>query len=330
MLLNEIIKNFLDSRKRGTGTARTKCSPKTVSIYEDNLQLWERWLLEQSATTKNIVSYEQVTRRDMSAFMDWLDAKVAKKEWSNATRLQILRTLRAMFRWIEADPECKDEELNGKKHLAYLPKISNNPRRTNIPTTRDLKDLLAAFDTSRATQFRDFVIVKLICDNGLRIGEVCNMKLNHLRLDERILIVYGKKREGGEQAPRPVPISTEMGKLLTTWLRRRARLYKCVRDGRSDYVFPGRYSGQISPHTWAKGLRKFLGKHGMQLGKITAHTIRHAFATNFLRKNGDMEKLRIILGHESYAMTKQYAHLAELGTDSLKGEVDRVTLLNDV
>jgi integrase len=66
------------------------------------------------------------------------------------------------------------------------------------------------------------------------------------------------------------------------------------------------------------------------LGGVSAHTFRHAYATNYLRKGGNMENLRVNMGHSTYDMVRRYLDLARQGSKEALAELEMVSLLKQV
>jgi integrase/recombinase XerC len=313
MKLEEMCKLFLDSRKRGVSGARKKCRPKTIKIYRDNLDLFFNFLTAELG----IADYKDIRKVSLVQFLDLMDTKVESGQWSKATMQQILRSLKAFFRWVDMDEDCTDLGLKGLQK--YLPSIGQNVQRTDIPQNKDLKDFRNGFDTHSLLGFRDYVACSLMLDTGIRAGEACNLLLEHLLLEDRLIVVTGKTDT------RVVSLTKEMVRLLNGWLKRR----RTLKQGKtSPYVFVSR----TSPSMTVPAVCQVFRKHRLKLGlpRITAHIMRHSFATNYLRKGGNMEKLRLMTGHKDYAMLKNYLHLAHIGSPDLKEELEKVSLLKEI
>jgi integrase/recombinase XerD len=307
MVLDEMIRLFLDSRKRGVTGAKKKCSRHTLMFYERHLTAFQDFLQSECG---GVVRYDSIRRPHIVQLLDWLDKKEQDKVWSKATCLQMLRSLRAFFRWVDRDEDCQLYELKGLQR--YLPVIGQTPQRTDIPERHVLQKFLAGFDTRSDWNYRDFVAASLLLSNGIRIGELCTLRLDGLKFEERTVVVNGKN------GLRLVPIPNDTVRLLKGWLRRRSQLR--MRD--SEYVFVSRTKDRINESSLANRFKKHYERCG--LPRITAHTFRHVFCTNYLRKSGNIEKLRCITGHSSYAMLLNYQHEAQMSGKELQAELERV------
>lgn len=310
MLLDEMKDAFIDSRKRGTGGARCKCSPRTIEVYERNLGIFFNWLLEE----KTLNSYRAVKRSHLAEFLDYVDSNEAKGKWSRSTVLQLMRALRTFFRWVDADDDCREEGYRGlQKHL---PAIGKTPRREFVPEQKDLKRLKASFKVETFVGFRDYVASLTLLGTGMRIGELCNLTVNDCMLQDRVLYLKGKTGN------RAVPITPDLVRLLKAWMKRRTQ-WESGKD--SSYLFTSRKGGRMNENAWAKHFRQHREKHG--LAHITPHTLRHTFCTHYLKNGGNIAKLRNISGHKSLHMLMDYVHLAEIGSKEAQEELERVSPL---
>ncbi len=314
MILTELTALFLDSRRRGVTGAKSKSSPATMRIYQDNLRFFTRWLAE----TQSILAYKEIKRLHIVQLLDALDAKVASGEWRKPTALQILRTLKTYFRWIDLDEDCREAGLQGLQR--YLPAIQRNPPREDIPAVKDVKFFKNSYDLTNKWQYRDYVATCLMLDTGLRIGEVCNLRIDHVILDQRIAIVTGKT------GARPIPLSSHMVPILKAWLKKRVQ---CPQAKDSPFVFVSKYRPAMTPNGFAHSFEK----HKVAIGissPVSAHRMRHVFATNFLSKGGDLEKLKTVLGHKTYEMLQNYLHLSKIGSAEMQEQFRKVSILNDL
>lgn len=314
MNLRELIQLFMETRKSGLGGVR-KCSPATLRIYKDNLRYFEEFMTTQGEG--GVTRFEAIRRLHLSAFFDHLTSRVEAGEWAEPTKLQILRTLKTFFIWVDQDDEC--QELGLKSLRKYLPKIKKNPRRVDIPEIDVLKKFKAVFNTNDKWEYRDYIVTSLLADTGLRISEVCNLTVDMMMLNDKILVVKGKT------GTRPVAISNDMVRMLRSWMRRRDF---CPKSRNSEYVFISKRAEKMTQNGFGQSFRKHCIKHG--LPRVTAHTFRHAFCTNYLRNGGDIYKLQMMTGHTTLEQLKDYVHAARLGSKAMQDELEKVSLLKSL
>jgi site-specific recombinase XerD len=315
MVITEMIGMFLNSRRRGTDGAKTRASAATIFHYEYNLKKFNEYLLELE---QPITRYESLKRRHIVDMVEWVGKNIGEGKWSKATAIAFFKCLRVFFRWVDRDEDCQIDELKGLQK--YLPIIEKVPRRVFVPQPSKMRQFKNSFPTNRVTGFRDFVASSLMLTNGMRIGELCNLKIDDMKLEEKTLIANGKT------GTRLVPITVDMARLLKVWMKRRAKFKKTAG---SPYVFITGKLEQMTPNTFQKSFAR-RRKGDDSFSGISPHTLRHIFCTLYLRAGGNMEKLRMITGHTTYEMLKDYLHLAEVGGDQMQKELEQVNPLRQV
>ena len=115
--------------------------------------------------------------------------------------------------------------------------------------------------------------------------------------ERRIRVIEKGQRE------RVVPFGFQ----VLRWLR---RYIVAARLGNEGFLFPGREGRPISRKRIDEIIKRCARRTGVRSGRVSAHDLRRAFAREFLRNGGDLESLRQLLGHSSYAMVRRYAELA--------------------
>jgi site-specific recombinase XerD len=102
-----------------------------------------------------------------------------------------------------------------------------------------------------------------------------------------------------------------------------------ARLAEDDFLFPGRDGRRISRKRIDEITKACARKACVRRGRVSAHDLRRAFAREFLRNGGDLESLRQLLGHSSYAMVRRYAELTTSVVDArhnLASPGDRLSL----
>jgi integrase/recombinase XerD len=142
------------------------------------------------------------------------------------------------------------------------------------------------------------VILYLLLDTGLRISALAGIRVRDVDLQvRRIRVVEKGQRE------RIVPFGFQ----ALRWLRRYLASAALEPD---DYLLPGQAGNRLSRKRIDEVIKASAQAAGVREGRVSAHDLRRAFAREFIRNGGDLESLRQLLGHTSYAMVKRYAELA--------------------
>ncbi|NJE08823.1 recombinase XerC [Thermococcus sp. M39] len=207
-------------------------------------------------------------------------AKLKKSGYSNKSLNLVVQALKAYFRFEGLDGEA--ERLKSPKVPKSLPKSL---------TKEEVKKLLSVIPPTRK---RDRLIVLLLYGSGLRVSELCNLKINDVDFNRSLIIVRGGK--GAKD--RIVPIPGALLKEIENYLR--------MRKDNSEYLLVEERRNKkdkLSPKTvWY-----LLDKYGKKAGiKVTPHMLRHSFATHMLENGIDIRVIQEILGHSNLSTTQIY------------------------
>ena len=197
---------------------------------------------------------------------------------------------RSSWNYREDDPA---ELLEGPKIGLHLPEVL---------TVEEIDRIIDAIDLSKPEGQRNRAILETLYSCGLRVSELCGLKLSDLYLDENFIRVTGK---GDKQ--RLVPISPRAIKELRYWFQDRNTTWR-IKPGFEDYVFLARWGKNIS-RIQVFQLIKELARQAGIAKNISPHTFRHSFATHLLEGGANLRAIQCMLGHESIATTEIYTHI---------------------
>lgn len=189
----------------------------------------------------------------------------------------------------EADPS---ELLEGPKIGFRLPEVL---------TVEEIDRIISTVDMEKKEGQRNRAILETLYSCGLRVSELCNLKISDLYFEEGFIKVEGK---GGKQ--RLVPISPRAIKEIKYWFADR-NLGK-IKKGYEDYVFLARWGNNISRIMVFHMIKELAEKAGITKN-ISPHTFRHSFATHLLEGGANLRAIQCMLGHESIATTEIYTHI---------------------
>ena len=191
--------------------------------------------------------------------------------------------------YIETDPS----------ELLETPKIGL--RLPEVLTVEEIDRIIEAVDMDKAEGQRNRAILETLYSCGLRVSELCNLKMSDLYFTEGFIKVEGK---GSKQ--RIVPISQRAIKEIRYWLIDR-QVWR-VKPGYEDYVFLARWGKGISRIMIFHLIKELADKAGITK-KISPHTFRHSFATHLLEGGANLRAIQAMLGHESITTTEIYTHI---------------------
>jgi len=148
---------------------------------------------------------------------------------------------------------------------------------------------------------RDIAILTLMLDTGIRLSELCGLRLDDVNVDGGYCKVLGKGRK-----ERLLPFGALTQKMLWRWLIHFRPAPFAIKD---DFFFLTIHGNYMMPNA----VKLLMVRWGKRAGvpRLHAHLCRHTFATNYLlHQCGDVFRLQLILGHTSLGMVNRYVHLA--------------------
>ena len=281
-----------------TTFARTQrdLSANTISSYRDTWRLLLKYLATALTTPANEIDFDAVTATNVTAFLDHLEHERGNSVRTRNARLTAIRAV--LSRAMPDHPE----------HAATITQVlAIPPRRTTravieFLTPAEVAAVLAAPDTSTWTGRRDYALLVLTVQTGLRVSEICSLTLTDLHLGTGPHIACtGKGRR-----QRITPLTRTTVTVLASYLHERA-----ARQGTALFCGPTGQplSRDALEHRLAKHLNTAVGACPSLAGKhVTMHTLRHTTAMNLLAVGVDVSVIALWLGHADTHSTDAYLH----------------------
>ncbi|WP_405169344.1 tyrosine-type recombinase/integrase [Paenibacillus sp. FSL H3-0286] len=295
-------------------------SPKTIKTYYDDLIRFQNYLNENNIETSDI---KNLDKNIVLHYFEYLTFK--KKKWtghptniSNECGLKaktinnVRRNLGVFFNYLLAE-EC----------IEKFPLVNIKPQPEDIEefevfTTDQLMALLSEPNKHTFSGFRDYTIMLIMSDNGIRTNELFNVRVKDVDLQNKHIIVQSGIAKGNKK--RYLPISDIAANCIK-------ELIHYCRLNEEDYLILNQFGGKYSSNTFAKNVKKYGELSGIKNVRVSPHTIRHTFATQYLLNGGDTISLQLILGHNSQDMTARYVHYNKMILASI---LNRNSLLNGI
>jgi integrase/recombinase XerD len=271
------IASFLDFCRIEKGLSRT-----TISSYRADLKRFSASLQAGDA----LASPDAVRRYIDSLY------KAGMASRSIARHVTTLRNLYSHLiekGAVEADPTA---HLAAPRQWQSLPKYLNK---------KQIDDLMAACDSSKPQGLRDRAMLELLYASGLRVSELCKVRVSDLERNMGVVRVVGKGNKH-----RMVPVGKPALLAVEQYLANgRPGLLK----GRaSPYLFVTNRGGAMS----RQAFWQLLGGYGKKAGifhNLSPHVLRHTFATHLLEGGADLRSLQSMLGHSDISTTQIYTHV---------------------
>ncbi len=262
-------------------------SENTFDNYRLDLQRYVTYLEDQGIETINDVTSDHIRK--------WLQI-LHSLGLVDTTRARNLSTVRAFHKFL-----CRelDQDYNPTSGI-------QGPRvRRPIPdvmTYEQIQDLLALPDTDTPIGLRDRAMLEVLYACGLRISELLDLRVTHLRAGGDFLLIMGK---GSKE--RMVPIGIPAKEATKNYMRKgRPQLAKPHK--RTDALFLNVRGESLSRMGFWKILQGYLQKVPWKT-RVTPHTFRHSFATHLLEGDADLRAVQEMLGHADISTTQIYTHI---------------------
>lgn len=282
---------------------RTEKTDKILAKYKQYLKL------EKSLSTNTV-----------EAYLTDLDKLMAYLTLENLHPLEVtlehLETFSAGLRDIGIHPRSQARILSGIRsfyHFLVLEdyletdptELLESPqigfKLPEVLTVEEIDRLIESIDRSTKEGQRNRAILETLYSCGLRVSELCNLKLSDLYLNENFIKVEGK---GSKQ--RLVPISETAIKEIKNYLYDRNHVP--VKKGFEDILFLSRRGTALSRIMVFHIIKQQTEMAGIKKN-VSPHTFRHSFATHLLEGGANLLAIQEMLGHEKITTTEIYTHI---------------------
>ncbi len=227
------------------------------------------------------------------------------KKWENSLSIKTVNaymiTLRSFLKYLEK---------TGYKTLSptAIDLIKAEQRQVEFLTSTEIEKLFSQGDTNTLIGKRDRAIMKCIYSTGLRISELCQLNRNDINLETKEFVVRGKGKK-----LRIVYLTDETAEIIKNYLQ--ARL-----DTNAPLFIRHNFKWENianlddeSLRLWRFFITTMIKNYALKAGilkDISAHTLRHSFATTLLNNGADLRSIQEMLGHASITTTQVYTHVS--------------------
>lgn len=212
------------------------------------------------------------------------------------SQARILSSMRSFYGFLRLDGYIADDPTE----LLMSPKIGMH--LPDVLTLQEIDDIINSIDLSKNEGQRNRAMIEVLYSCGLRVSELCTLRLSDLYIEEQFLRVTGK---GGKQ--RLVPVSPRAIAEIEAYLEDRNRIE--IKRGYEDYLFISeRLKKPLSRITVFHIVKELVQAVGIKKN-VSPHTFRHSFATHLLEGGANLRVIQAMLGHESIATTEIYTHI---------------------
>jgi integrase/recombinase XerD len=211
-----------------------------------------------------------------------------------------LSAMRGFYKWLLIDKKIDHDPTINVETPASWKVLPKSLAESEVAGMLERTALAARADDADALALRDHAIVELLYAGGLRVGEICALRVEDVRLDQQRAQVRGK----GDKE-RIVPLGRQACQALEAYLSRgRVSLVKAG-GGMQRWMFLSIRGKQLTRQwVWEMVRSCSDGKHA------SPHTLRHSCATHMVEHGADLRSVQTFLGHADIATTQVYTHVA--------------------
>lgn len=278
-------------------------SKKTVSEYYYDLRTFMRYIMvvkynadendfkNIAVDSINIDDLKDVNLTDLYSFLSYTSRELDN---TAVTRARKISCLRSFYKYLHTKVKVIDHnptiELDFPKTVKRLPKYLKLDESLKLLNSIDGKKNVA----------RDYAIITLFLNCGLRLSELVGININDIKGDTLTVIGKGNKE-------RTVYLNKACKDAIDNYLSVRKNI-KGIKDPKA--LFISERKTRLSPKTVQYLVKKHIKNAGLDSDKYSPHKLRHTAATLMYKHgNVDIRALQAILGHESIATTEIYTHL---------------------
>lgn len=298
---------FLNSFLDYTATILNK-SQNTVKEYNYDLNTFLKYILyhfkmtnekdlkQISIRNMSLETVSKITLDDIHSFLFYLTNTYNSKA---ATRARKVSSIRVFFNYL-----CNKAGLIEKNPAQNLETPKLDKRIPKYLTLDDSKKLLEAVnDMDDRNKERDYAIITLFLNCGMRLSELVRINIKDINFNDQKLNVIGK---GNKE--RTIYLNSACMNAVNKYLA--VRPHDNIKYDSKDALFLSERRERISNRTVQYIVKQELKRAGLDTNKYSVHKLRHTAATLMYKYgNVDIRALQELLGHESISTTEIYTHV---------------------
>jgi len=285
MVNNQIIDHFiayLENEKR--------YSDHTITSYKDDLKSLVDFLSREEFGDLLTVSPRIARFYTATLHEKYSPTSIARK----------ISSIRSFYNYI-----CKEELMKENPFVdVELPK---KPKKLpNFIYPEEIENLFKIFDIKKPVDKRDKLILEFLYGTGVRVSELCNIKIRDIDFDRRVVLIHGKGSKD-----RLVPLHNILIEQLKDYIiTTRKEFLKRNNNQDSRNVFLNFKGTSLSDRGVRLIINKILTRSEETLN-ISPHTLRHTFATHLLNNGADLRSVQELLGHSHLSSTQIYTKVSK-------------------
>ena len=289
--MEEYLKHYIDVMTM-KGIAKGTIAGIKISIH----------LLFRFLKDRDIKDLKEVTSKEMDDFQTYLYYYTNNDghPFATSTQATTLSYVKSFFQCLVMEGLLFS---NPASEIIFPKRNQVLPR--DILNTKELKKLFSAPDLKTYYGYRDRTIFEVFYSTGVRIAELCNLKLKDIDLENGFLTVV----QGKGLKDRTVPLCKVTCKYLSEYIQK-VRPHFIKGSHHQNFLFLSNLGNPVDRTSVFTLLHRYQKTIGLQKN-LTGHTFRYTMATELLRNGADIRQIQEILGHEYLSTTQRYIQVVQ-------------------
>lgn len=260
-------------------------SPETLRYYKEQLRSFMLCLEAQGVVTRlRRITEDIITEH-------YIEYSLEVKRVKYVTVSTGLRALRAFFNWAVGNGIIEVSPMKGI--------VISAPKTTDVATfTREqMRGLLRQPDLDTFVGLRDYTIMVVLLETGIRVRELCDIEVSDIRWADSQILIHGKSGHD-----RLVPFQPKTRRVLKRYTEARGASHV-------DSLYVTQDDGKMSRKAVQDRITKYGRMAGINDVRCSPHTFRHTFAKMSVMNGANLFDLQKILGHQTLEMVRIYVNL---------------------
>ena len=273
-------------------------SSNTIDSYLLDIKSFEKYLIKRKISFKETVNRPDVIKK----YFRYL----SRSKISPRSIKRKFSSLSSYFLYLIDRKVIKKNPLNG----IYTPKLIKK-----LPVILSVDEIKKIFKQSENTDnellgLRDRCIIELLYSCGLRVSELCELKINNIQFDANVIRFFGK---GNKE--RIIPLTFYAKEWLEKYLYQSRQILSNRKTSDQKYVFLSNNGKRLTRAAVWQSIKKYVNAAGITKS-VSPHTFRHSFATHLIDGGANLIEIQKLLGHSDISTTEIYVHLSKDFVDS--------------
>ena len=243
------------------------------------------------------LNIEQINRLDIADFKRYIYHLVSKRKVSTSFQNQAINAIKFYY----------EKVLGRKKIFVQIDRPRKVSRLPKVISKQEVELIIKSIHN-----IKHKCIISLLYSCGLRMGEALNLKIEDIHSKQKLIFVRG----GKGNKDRTTLLSSKILPLMRTYY---------IEYKPKTYLFEGLNGTQYSPKSVQAILHRACIKANIRT-HVTAHTLRHSFATHLLENGTNLRYIQELLGHSSSKTTEIYTHIRSEGMDQVQSPFDSLDI----